>query len=191
MGDGLFAEALQNIQNRILTAYDVKIAGDPPIDLLHSWRKKARVGGIDYGQVFCSITKRNGSTTRLRVRLVESPERPLDLLFERARMRIYRMRRHAFGPYILGDVPKDRCVPLGVHRDLLALCPQVDVRQALVPVRGGILTEEGKIRSVRLENSVIWPSDGHEEMDGVHEGNWHGSANESDGRGANSAHLRT
>lgn len=170
--DGLFAEALQNIQNRILTVYDVKIAGDPSVDLLHSWRKKARVGGIDYGQVFCSITKRNGTTTRLRVRLVESPERPLDLLFERARMRVYRMRRHAFGPYILGDVAPDRCVPLAVHRDLMALCPQSDVRQALVPVRGGILTDQGKIRSVRLENSAIWPSVGQEEIDGVHDGNW-------------------
>jgi len=189
--DGLFAEALQKAQNRILTAYDVKIAGDPPIDVLHSWRKKARVGPIDFGQVFCSITKRNGSTTRLRVRLVESPERPLELLFERARMRIYRMRRHAFGPYIVGDIPPDRCVPLSVHRDLMALCPQADVRQALVPVQGGILNEEGKIRSVSLENSAIWPAAGHEETEAVHAGNWH-RANVSDpqGPGAGSTHVR-
>eukprot|EP00419_Tripos_fusus_P034980 CAMPEP_0172766582 /NCGR_PEP_ID=MMETSP1074-20121228/181460_1 /TAXON_ID=2916 /ORGANISM="Ceratium fusus, Strain PA161109" /LENGTH=70 /DNA_ID=CAMNT_0013601715 /DNA_START=185 /DNA_END=398 /DNA_ORIENTATION=+ len=47
----------------------------------------------------------------------------------------------------------------------MALCPQADVRQALVPVRGGILTEQGKIRGVRLEDSAIWPSVGQEEVD--------------------------
>mmetsp|Transcript_95107 Transcript_95107/g.231173 ORF Transcript_95107/g.231173 Transcript_95107/m.231173 type:complete len:168 (-) Transcript_95107:130-633(-) len=144
-------------ESRILTVYDVKIAGDPPVDLLHSWRKRARVGGIDYGQVFCSITRRNGATTRLRVRFVETPERPVDLLLERARMNVYQVQRHAFGPYILSELPMDRCVRLPIHKSLTHLCPVADMRQALVPTPGSVVTGEGRLRSVGLQASAVAP----------------------------------
>lgn len=153
--DGLFAKALTSTDSRILTVYDVKISGDPNVQLLHDWRKGARAGGIDFGRVFCSITKRNGATTRLKVRLVESPERPLDLLFERARMRVNRLQRHSFGPYLVTQLPKDRVIRLPVHSSIQHLCPVADMRQALVPCRGGILSSEGKIRSVGLADSAI------------------------------------
>jgi len=155
--DGLFARELNRKENRILTVYDVKIAGDPPVDLLHSWRKRAKVGGIDYGQVFSSITRRNGTTTKLRVRLVESADRPIDLLFERARMKVYRMQRHGFGPYVVSELPLDRCVRIPVHKSLKHLCPVADMRQALVPTPGSIVTNEGRIRSVGLHASAIAP----------------------------------
>lgn len=153
--DGLFAKALTDRESRILTIYDVKIAGDPPVDVLHSWRSGAKVAGVDYGKVFCSISKRNGTTTRMKVRLVETPERPLDLLLERARMNVYRVQRHSFGPYIVTELPTDRCVQLPIHKSLTHLCPVADMRQALVPAPGGIVTESGQRGFVRLKDSAV------------------------------------
>lgn len=153
--DGLFAEELTRPTSRIHTIYDVKIEGDPPIDLLHQWRKGARIEGINYGKVFCSLMKRIGATSRLRIRYVETPDRPLDMLLERGKMRAHRVRRYAFGPYVVTQLPLDRCVKVAVHENLRWFCPQADMRQALVPAGGAIISEDGRLRKAALERSVV------------------------------------
>jgi len=153
--DGLFADALTRAESRILTMFDIKIAGDAPVDLLHSWRRNAHVGGINYGQVFTSITKRTGAATRLRLRYVETSQRPIDLLLERAKMRVIAIQRHAFGPYSVGDIPPDRCVEVPVHKSMTHLCPQADMRQVLLPTRGALISEDGRLRAAGLEHSAV------------------------------------
>lgn len=153
--DGLFAEALGRPESNILSVFDVKIAGDPPVYTLHSWRKSAHAGGINFGQVFASITTRTGTNTRLRIRYVETPERPLELLLEKAKMRVSRIRRVGFGPYFTSQLPDQGLVSVGVDPSLFPFVPKADMRQALVPTRGGILTEDGRIASVGLKDSAI------------------------------------
>eukprot|EP00927_Polykrikos_kofoidii_P078991 TRINITY_DN75794_c0_g1_i1.p1 TRINITY_DN75794_c0_g1~~TRINITY_DN75794_c0_g1_i1.p1 ORF type:complete len:367 (-),score=62.16 TRINITY_DN75794_c0_g1_i1:139-1239(-) len=153
--DGLFADAITHHQARILSEYDVKVSGDPPIDLLHSWRHGARAGGINYGRVFVSIVKRSPTATRLSVRFVESPDRPLEMLLDAARLRVNRVKRHAFGPYVSSQIIKNRLVQVPIHRDLMPLVPAADMRQVLVPSRGGVLSQDGRLRSVALEDSQI------------------------------------
>lgn len=153
--DGNFAETLRSISSKIITAYDIKISGDPPVELLHAWRRKARAGGVDFGQVFCSIIKRTGTTTKLRVHYVETPERPLELLLEKAKMRLIACGRYSFGPYRSTELPKDRCIELPVHSSLMHLCPVADMRQVLVPSRGGILSTEGLMQEMMLRESFI------------------------------------
>lgn len=155
--DGVFADSLMSVESKILSIYDVKVSGDPPIELLHSWRRHARAGGLDFGQVFCSITTRRGATTRLRVRLVESPERPLDCLMEKAKLSVIALRRHSFGPYCVTQIPWERCLEVPVHSSIKHLCPQADMRQVLVPTRGGIVSSEGLLRAVGLEASAVSP----------------------------------
>eukprot|EP00434_Breviolum_minutum_P008849 symbB.v1.2.007804.t1/scaffold485.1/size197678/7 len=48
--DGLFAETLASAEANILSAFDCKIQGDPPVDLLHKWRTGARAAGVNYGR---------------------------------------------------------------------------------------------------------------------------------------------
>ncbi|CAE7608993.1 rluB, partial [Symbiodinium sp. CCMP2456] len=96
--DGIFAETLASAEGNILSAYDVKIQGDPPVELLHKWRTGAKAGGVRYGRVWCSMTKRTGATSKLRVKYVESPERPIDMLLDAHGMRVQTIRRYAFGP---------------------------------------------------------------------------------------------
>lgn len=153
--DGTFAERLMRAESRVLSAYDVKVAGDPPVDMLHNWRRGARAGGVNFGPVFCSISRRNSTSTRLRLRLVESPERPVDMLLEQAKMRVQKLRRHAFGPYIVTQLPQDRVVRVPIHPSLKHFVPEADIRQALVPCPGGVLSSTGKMRSVRIEDSAI------------------------------------
>merc|ERR1711981_488005 len=80
--DGLFSDALLRPESRILSVFDVKVAGDPPVDVLHAWRrsKGSRAGGVNFGQVFTSITSRTSAATRLRVRYVETADRPIEML---------------------------------------------------------------------------------------------------------------
>eukprot|EP00929_Paragymnodinium_shiwhaense_P077185 TRINITY_DN39741_c0_g1_i1.p1 TRINITY_DN39741_c0_g1~~TRINITY_DN39741_c0_g1_i1.p1 ORF type:complete len:330 (-),score=72.12 TRINITY_DN39741_c0_g1_i1:291-1280(-) len=155
--DGLFAEALQRPESRILTEYDVKIQGDPPVDLLHKWRKTgARYNGVDYGQVFTSITRRSPSACRLRIRFVEAPDRPLEILLEKARMRVNRLTRYAFGPYRETAFAEKRITQIPIHEDLQWLIPKADMRQVLVPTRGGIVSEEGRMRTMELDETSIF-----------------------------------
>eukprot|EP00405_Crypthecodinium_cohnii_P036371 CAMPEP_0206540804 /NCGR_PEP_ID=MMETSP0325_2-20121206/9227_1 /ASSEMBLY_ACC=CAM_ASM_000347 /TAXON_ID=2866 /ORGANISM="Crypthecodinium cohnii, Strain Seligo" /LENGTH=377 /DNA_ID=CAMNT_0054038605 /DNA_START=34 /DNA_END=1164 /DNA_ORIENTATION=+ len=152
--DGLFADALRDPSNKILSAYDIKIAGDPPVDLLHSWRRSAWANGVHYGQVFTSILRRTGATSKLRLRYVESPLRPLELLLAEANMEVIALRRYAFGPYLCTDLPLDRLMEVAIHKSIRNLVPQADMRQALVPVRGSVVTPEGALRDVQLGNSA-------------------------------------
>lgn len=155
--DGLFADALFRQEARLLSIYDVKVAGDPPVDLLHNWRKAkgTRAGGVNYGQVFVSITSRTSTATRLRVRYVETPERPLDMLLDRAKLRVNRVRRYGFGPYLLPQISESGVVELPVHSSLFDFVPKADMRQVLVPTRGGILGPDGRLSSVGLRDSFV------------------------------------
>ncbi|CAE7292845.1 unnamed protein product, partial [Symbiodinium pilosum] len=145
--DGIFAQTLASAESNILSAFDVKIQGvspeaergDPPVDLLHKWRTGAKAGGVKYGRVWCSMTKRTGATSRLRVKYVESPERPIDMLLDAHGMRVQTIRRYAFGPYLVTDVPQDRVLRIPIHKSLRHLIPVADMRQALVPVRGALI----------------------------------------------------
>ncbi|CAE8611690.1 unnamed protein product [Polarella glacialis] len=174
--DGIFSEALQSEESNILSAFDVKIQGDPPVDLLHSWRRGARANGVDYGRVFCSITRRNGATTRLRVRLVESPDRPVDMLLQSVRMRVNQVRRYSFGPYVVTDLPDDRVTRIPIHKSIKHLIPVADMRQALVPARGVLLNEDGALRQSGLENSAISWEDQNEERPESEDNSWDNSA---------------
>ncbi|CAJ1422689.1 unnamed protein product [Effrenium voratum] len=124
--DGIFAETLASAESNVLSAFDCKVQGDPPVELLHKWRTGARAAGVNYGRVFCSVTKRTGATFRLRVRYVESPDRPVDMLLDSHRMRVQTVRRHSFGPYIVTDVA---CL----HVDALA-----ELREAKIVLASGL-----------------------------------------------------
>lgn len=165
--DGHFADSLMRPDSRILSVYDVKVSGDPPVDLLHNWRKSkgTRAGGVNFGQVFCSITSRTSAATRLRIRYVETSERPLEMLLEKAKLRVNRVRRHGFGPYLLPDIPDQGLMQVAVHKSLMSCVPKADMRQALVPTRGGILTEEGRIVTVGLQDSAVIDSTSDEETE--------------------------
>lgn len=152
--DGIFAETLSSAEANILSAFDCKIQGDLPVDLLHQWRTGARAAGVNYGRVFCSVKKRTGATFRLRVRYVESPERPIDMLLDAHRMRIQTVRRYSFGPYIVTDIPADKVVRIPIHKSLRHLIPVADMRQTLVPLHGAMM-EDGHLRKPRLENSAV------------------------------------
>eukprot|EP00747_Dinoflagellata_sp_TGD_P187294 gnl/TRDRNA2_/TRDRNA2_44868_c0_seq1.p1 gnl/TRDRNA2_/TRDRNA2_44868_c0~~gnl/TRDRNA2_/TRDRNA2_44868_c0_seq1.p1 ORF type:complete len:354 (+),score=45.74 gnl/TRDRNA2_/TRDRNA2_44868_c0_seq1:3-1064(+) len=159
--DGIFAETLTRPESLILSTYDVRVAGSPNVEMLHKWRNGARARGIDFGQVFASITKRTSAATRMRLRYVETPERPIELLLESAKLRVNRLRRHGFGPYIVTDLPRESCtVQVPIHKGISHLCPQADMRQVLVPAAGGIVNEQGRMRNVGLDNSAIPGLDG-------------------------------
>lgn len=165
--DGLFAQALQDHSSNILSIFDLRIAGDPSVEMLHKWRRGARAGGINFGQVFCSITSRTSQACKLRLRMVESPKQPLSLLLEHAKIRVHRFKRYGFGPYMTYKVPDDVVVQLPIHKSLMSLVPKADMRQALVPTRGGVLSPDGRLRAVNLEGSVIAAVDQPEAREGA------------------------
>lgn len=157
--DGIFADALSDVENRILSVYDLKIAADPPVELMHKWRTiGARAEGRNFGRVFTSITKRSVSATWLRLRFVEGPDRPVELLLDRARLRVHRLRRYAFGPYVATNLPERRVVPLPIVDSLRPLVPKADMRQTLIRCPGGVLDQDGRLRDVRLEDSAVLSS---------------------------------
>mmetsp|Transcript_66993 Transcript_66993/g.139883 ORF Transcript_66993/g.139883 Transcript_66993/m.139883 type:complete len:160 (+) Transcript_66993:473-952(+) len=69
-------------------------------------------------------------------------------------MEVIALRRYAFGPYLCTDLPLDRLMEVAIHKSIRNLVPQADMRQALVPVRGSVVTPEGALRDVQLGNSA-------------------------------------
>ncbi|CAK9008568.1 unnamed protein product [Durusdinium trenchii] len=156
--DGIFAETLASAESNILSAFDCKIQGDPPVEVLHKWRTGARAAGVNYGRVFCTVQKRTGATYRMRVRYVESPDRPIDMLLDAHRMRIQTVRRYAFGPYVLSDVPEDNVIRVPIHKSIRHLLPVADMRQTLVPVHGAMLEAPAMHLAVRRVSQPLVPA---------------------------------
>jgi 23S rRNA pseudouridine2605 synthase len=104
--DGDLAQKLSHPSNRVARTYVVKVKGVPDDKILGTIKKGMSIGeGDRIGDVEVTVTKRQKTTTWLRVTLYEGKKNELKRIFFQIRHPVRKLRRVGFGPFVLGDLP--------------------------------------------------------------------------------------
>jgi 23S rRNA pseudouridine2605 synthase len=111
--DGALAQKLSHPSNQIPRTYLVKVRGTPEDKVLSMIRKGMPIGeGDRLGDVQFWVTKRQTTTTWIKITLYEGKKNELKRVFFRIDHPIRKIRRIAFGPFFLGTLPVGHFRPL-------------------------------------------------------------------------------
>jgi 23S rRNA pseudouridine2605 synthase len=100
--------------------YRVRVHGTVKQDDLDSLKKGITIDGVKYGPVEASMERaQNASNTWLTVILREGKNREIRRIMEHFDLKVSRLIRLAYGPFLLGDLPEGaaREVPQKIIRD--------------------------------------------------------------------------
>lgn len=136
--DGLFSKSLLSPSSKILTTFRIRVGNltDTQIEDIRKWKGGVSVAGIDYGPIFTDVEKRTPTQTWLKVRfLFSSGDINLnDLFWYRAGIHVNRINCHAFGPYVVSDLPDQQLVRLPIHGNITHLIPKREIKPTLLTV---------------------------------------------------------
>lgn len=104
--DGDFAQAMSHPSAQIPRTYLVKVGGNPPPEVLTKIKPGMSIGeGERIGRITVAVTKRQKTSTWLRVVIHEGKRNEIKRIFDRIRHPVRKLRRVAFGPIALGKLP--------------------------------------------------------------------------------------
>ena len=111
--DGALAQGMGHPSSEIPRTYMVKVAGDPSDQELAVIRKGLPIGqGDRVGEVQVRVTKRQKTSTWVRVVLFEGKKNEIKRIFAKIKHPVRRIRRIAFGPFSLGSLAVGTWRPL-------------------------------------------------------------------------------
>lgn len=103
--DGQLAQKLSHPSQQIPRSYLVKVAGNPDERVLATIRKGMSIGeGERVGDVQVTVTKRQKTSTWIKVVLFEGKKNELKRIFAKIRHPVRKIRRITFGPLSLGTL---------------------------------------------------------------------------------------
>jgi 23S rRNA pseudouridine2605 synthase len=104
--DGALAQELTHPSRKVPRTYLVKVRGMPEDKLLSTIRKGMSIGeGERIGNVEVTVINRQKTTSWIKVVLFEGKKNEIKRIFFRIRHPVRKLRRIAFGPFRLGDLP--------------------------------------------------------------------------------------
>ena len=104
--DGQLAQKLSHPGNKIPRTYMVKVRGTPDAKLLATIKKGMSLGeGDRLGDVKWTVTKKQKTTTWIKLSLYEGKKNEIKRIFFRLRHPVRKIRRIRFGPIVLGKLP--------------------------------------------------------------------------------------
>ncbi len=110
--DGNLAQKLSHPSNRIQRTYLVKIRGNPDDEALSQIKKGMPLGeGDRLGDVQYYVTKRQKSTTWMKIDLFEGKKNEIKRIFFRVKHPVRKIRRVSFGPFQLAGLPTGQMRP--------------------------------------------------------------------------------
>ncbi len=104
--DGQVAQKLGHPSHQVQRTYLVKVRGNPDDKSLHRIRKGMDIGdGERLGEVQFSVINRQNTTTWIKLTLFEGKKNEIKRIFFRINHPVRKIRRIAYGPFILGNLP--------------------------------------------------------------------------------------
>jgi 23S rRNA pseudouridine2605 synthase len=101
--DGQLAQKLSHPSQQIPRTYLVKVAGSPDDRLLATIKKGMSIGeGDRLGEVQLTVTRRQKTTTWVKIVLFEGKKNEIKRIFTKIRHPVRKIRRIGFGPLLLG-----------------------------------------------------------------------------------------
>lgn len=111
--DGHLAQKLSHPRYKIPRTYMVKVRGRPDESLLATIKKGMSLGeGDRLGDVNWTVTKKQKTTTWIKLSLHEGKKNEIKRIFFRLRHPVRKIRRIRFGPIVLGKLPVGSWRPL-------------------------------------------------------------------------------
>lgn len=101
---GTWAHYLESPQTKIPRTYKVRVFGDIPADMAERLAKGMTVQGVHYGKCQMTIDKQTGKNAWLRLTLCEGKNREIRRLMTALGLKVNRLIRQSYGPFILGNL---------------------------------------------------------------------------------------
>ena len=105
--DGGLARELELPQTGWVRTYRVRVFGFVTNEILDTIKDGCTVEGIHYGPVQARIEKKTGRNAWLIVSLTEGKNREIRQVMRFLDLHVNRLIRQSFGPFRLGDIPRD------------------------------------------------------------------------------------
>ncbi len=104
--DGELARHLELPSTGWLRRYRVRAHGRVAQDALDRLKSGVNIGGVRYGSVEAKIERQQGGNVWLTVGLREGKNREVKRIAEHLGLKVNRLIRVSFGPFILGELPQ-------------------------------------------------------------------------------------
>lgn len=116
--DGTLAQKLTHPSRKVPRTYLVKVRGMPDDKILSTIRKGMSIGeGERVGDIELTVVRRQKTTTWVKVVLFEGKKNEIKRIFFRIRHPVRKLRRIAFGPFRLGNLPVGEWRPFDAEEE--------------------------------------------------------------------------
>ena len=103
--DGAFKRELELPSTGVERAYRARAYGQVTQDQLESLIEGVEIDGVRYGSIDANIERRTGANLWIEMVLTEGKNREVRRVLEYLGLRVSRLIRTRYGPFILGDLP--------------------------------------------------------------------------------------
>lgn len=103
--DGELARSLELPLHKLERTYRVRVYGRFNDEKLANIRKGAVINGVQYGPFYCEVDSYQTRNTWLIVKMHQGKNREIRRIMQKNDLRVNRLKRIAYGPYNLGNLP--------------------------------------------------------------------------------------
>lgn len=104
--DGEFKRQLELPATGIPRTYRARAFGDVTQDQLEELIEGVEIDGMRYGRIDANMERRTGRNQWVEMTLTEGKNREVRRVLEHLGLKVSRLIRVAYGPFVLGDLPK-------------------------------------------------------------------------------------
>lgn len=115
--DGEFKRELELPASGVPRTYRARAFGDISQNQLEDLIEGIEIDGVHYGKIDANMERRTGRNQWIEMTLTEGKNREVRRVLEHLGLKVSRLLRVAYGPFILGDLPKGTAVEVP-ERDL-------------------------------------------------------------------------
>jgi 23S rRNA pseudouridine2605 synthase len=117
--DGELKRQLELPSSKVERTYRARAFGAVSQDQLEGLIQGVEIDGIRYGAIDANLERRTGRNAWIELRLTEGKNREVRRVLEHLGLRVSRLIRTAYGPFVLGDLPSGAVAEVRQH-DLVA-----------------------------------------------------------------------
>lgn len=127
--DGELKRAMELPANKIPRTYRARTFGDITQDRLEELIDGVTIDGMHYGQIDANLERRTGRNQWIELTLTEGRNREVRRVLEHLGLKVSRLLRTAYGPFMLADLPRGAVEEVR-QIDVERYCKQILRRQS-------------------------------------------------------------
>nr|WP_246359707.1 pseudouridine synthase [Stakelama sediminis] len=151
--DGGLKRQLELPASQVERVYRARAFGKVSQDQLEELIDGVEIDGVRYGRIDANLERRTGANVWIEMRLSEGKNREVRRVLEHLGLKVSRLIRLAYGPFVLGDLEPGQVAEIRRH-DIVAFRKTLDLpsdRRMSTPIVGTLVTETAKDTPPRPE----------------------------------------